>query len=63
MAALNGTWILEKSENFEEFMKELGKKDVSSLLNFIDRLNYYLRCWINSKKSWKYSDSNINYFQ
>ena len=26
MAALNGTWILEKSENFEEFMKELGLK-------------------------------------
>nr|WLG17454.1 fatty acid-binding protein C [Brachionus koreanus] len=24
MAALNGTWVLEKSENFEEFMKELG---------------------------------------
>ena len=22
---LNGTWILEKSENFEELMKELGK--------------------------------------
>lgn len=26
MAALNGTWVLEKSENFEEFMKELGLK-------------------------------------
>lgn len=22
---LNGTWILEKTENFEEFMKEYGK--------------------------------------
>jgi hypothetical protein len=24
-AALNGTWVLEKSENFDEVMKELGK--------------------------------------
>lgn len=24
-SALNGSWILEKSENFDEVMKELGK--------------------------------------